>query len=280
MPDDQFETKKPIAPKAMGLDADASALQKLGKALSAAVKSRAFGRPDFAKHIVEASKLAGQINWSEVKGNIEREASAEREKEEVNLRTRREKLLQAASAANWPMQQGGQLDRIDIFHLEYEGATAVVKIGGVVLERARESDGERLFARLRELRTALDQAPFHRDDFFKMLKEAHIICRFRMAGGDESVPVRELHREMLLEHARNSERFRKAAEPKNIEPYSLPQFIFDLARFIRDGPSVGGERLATQTPSMREARETVHIPNLNHPIGNETAAARLGIKRV
>lgn len=182
MPDDQIETKRPNAPKAMGLDADASALQKLGKALSAAVKSRAFGRPDFAKHIMEASKLAGQINWLEVKENIERVASAEREKEEVNLRTRREKLLQAASAANWPMQQGGQLDRIDIFHLEYEGATAVVKIGGVVLERARESDGERLFARLRELRTALDQAPFHRDDFFKMLKEAHIICRFRMAG--------------------------------------------------------------------------------------------------
>ena len=54
--------------------------------------------------------------------------------------------------------------------------------------------------------------------------------------------------------------------------------MFDLARFIREGNSFGAERLMTQTPSMRESKETIHIPNLEHPTGNETAAARLAIK--
>ena len=95
---------------------------------------------------------------------------------------------------------------------------------------------------------------------------------------DEFVPVRDLHREMLLERARVSERFRKTGEAKNIEPYPLAQFIYDLARFLREGVVLGEERIMTQTPSMRESRETIHIPNLEHPAANETAAARLAIK--
>jgi hypothetical protein len=83
-----------------------------------------------------------------------------------------------------------------------------------------------------------------------------------------------------LEQARNSERFRKSVDPKDIDPYPLPQFVFDLARFVRDGATVGGERLVTQAPSMREARDTIHIPNLDHPTGGETAAARLAIRAI
>src|SRR5712692_185759 len=101
MPDEKVETKKTAETRLTGLDADASALQKLGKVLGAAVKSRAFGRPDFAKQIREASKLAAQINWPEVKENIEKEASAVRAMGEANLLGRREKLLQSASAAQW-----------------------------------------------------------------------------------------------------------------------------------------------------------------------------------
>lgn len=278
MPDEKPEAKKTTETHLTGLDADASALQKLSKVLGAAVKSRAFGKPTFAKQIEEASKLAGQINWAEVKGNIEREASAVREKDEANLRGRREKLHQAAHAEKWPAQMGAQFDRIDIFQVEYEGVTAVVKLGGVVCERVKEGDGEKLFARLQQLRSTLEKTPFERESFFKVLKGAHTVCRRAIAGGDEFVPVRDLHREMVLERARNSERFRKSAEPKNIDPYSLPQFIYDLARFLRVGVSVGGERIMTQAPSMREARETIHIPNLDHPTSSETAAARLAIR--
>jgi hypothetical protein len=280
MPDENAETMKTDEMKLPGLEADASALQRLGKLLVAAAKSRAFGRADFSKQIEEASKLAGQINWTEVKANIEKEASVMRAKDEANLSGRREKLHQAASAAQCPAAMGTHFDRIDIFQVEYEGVTAVVRLGGVVLERVKEGDGEKLFSRLQQLRTTLDQTPFDRDQFFKMLKGAYAICRRAVAGGDEFVPVRDLHREMVLERARNSERFRKSAEPKNIDPYALPQFVFDLARLLRGGVSVGGERIVTQTPSMRESRETVHIPNLDHPASNEVAAARLAVRPV
>lgn len=280
MADDKADTSGTTGMQYPGLEADASILGKLGKTLAAAVKSRAFGRPEFAKQIEEASKLAGQINWNEVKANIDREASAVRTRNEANLSSRREKLLQAASAAKWPGQMGDQLDRVDIFQVQYEGAMAVIRLGGVVLERVNESDGEKLFARLQQLRASLEQTPYLRESFFKMLRDAHTICRFASGGGDEFVPVGELHREMVLEHARHSERFRKSAEPKNIEPYSLPQFVFDLARFVRVGVAVGAHRLVTQTPSMRESKETIHIPNLDHPTGSEVAAARLAIKPV
>jgi len=261
-----------------GLENAASILQKLGKLLGAAVKSHAFGRTDYAKQIEEANRLAGQLDWKTFKTNLEQEASTVRDKEDSNLRSRREKLHQSAHAAQWHAQMGTQYDRIDIFQVEYEGATAVVKLGGALLERLRESDGEKLFERLRQLRTALEKMPFNREVFFNLLKAAHANGRRAMAGGDEFVPVRDLHREMVLERARASERFRKSAELKNIDSYSLPQFIYDLARFIREGVTIGGERIVTQTPSMRESKETVHIPNLDHPTSSEVAAARLAVK--
>lgn len=261
-----------------GWEADARVLVKLAKALSAAVKSKAIGKPDFAKQIEEASKLASQINWSEVRANIEREANGERERNEANLSGRREKLLQAATAARWPVQQGSQFDLLDIFQVQYEGTAVVVKLGGVSFQRVAETDGDKLFARLKQLRAGLDQVPFQRENFFKLLKGAHAICRRAQSSGDEFVPVRELHREMVFERARNSERFRKTGELKSIEAYPLPQFIYDLARLIRDGAVVGNERIMTHTPAMRESKEMIHIPNLNHPTNSETTAARLAIR--
>ena len=261
-----------------GLDAASGQLQKLAKQLSAAVKARAHGKLDYGKCVGEATRLAHQINWAALLSDLEQEANGIRDRDEANLRSRREKLLQAASAAQWSMQQGGQYDRIGIFQVEYEGAAAVVKLGGVGCERVHETDGAQLFGRLQRLRATLEQTPFQREVFFKLLKGAHKTCRQASPGSDEFVPVRELHREMVLERARHSERFRKSAEAKSIEAYSLEQFIFDLARFIREGVTMGGERIVTQTPSMRESRETVQIPNLDHPTSSETPAARLAIR--
>ena len=280
MPDENTETMKTGEMKLPGLEADASALQKLGKLLVAAAKSRAFGRPEYAKQIEEASKLAGQIQWPEVKANIDREASVVRERNEANLSSRREHLLQAAIASKWTLQQGSQFDLIDIFHVFYEGGSVVVKLGGVLLERIHETDGEKVFARLKHLRTGLDQTPFNREGFFNLLKGAHAICRRAQPGGEEFVPVREMHREMILERVRSSDLFRKSGELKNIVPYPLPQFIFDLARLIRDGAVVGNERIMTHPPAMRESKEMIHIPNLNHPTNSETTASRLTIRPV
>jgi hypothetical protein len=278
MADDKTTSGKTAELMFPGWENDARLIGKLAKVLSAAVKSKAIGKPDFAKQIEEANRLAAQVNWAEVRGNIEREAKGERERSEANLGSRREKLLQAATAARMAVQQGSQFDLIDIFQIQYEGTAVVVKLGGMPFQRVAETDGEKVFAKLRQLRAGLDQVPFQRETFFKQLKGAHAICRHAQASGDEFVPVRELHREMLFERARNSDRFRKTGEVKSIEDYSLPQFIYDLARLIRDGAVVGSERILTQTPAMRESKEMIHIPNLNNPSSSETTAARLAIR--
>ena len=278
MADGNLDAQKAAEARPTGLDADANAVQRLGKLLVAAVKSRAFGRPDYAKQIEEASRLANQIDWAALKSTIARQAAEVREREETSLRSRREKLHQAAGAAQWHAQMWSQYDRIDIFQVEYQGTAAVVKLGGVPCERVNEVEGEKLFASLRQLKAAFQQVPFQRETFFRQLRGAYATCRRAGGAGDEFVLVRELHREMVLERARDSERFRKSGEAKTIEDYSLPQFIFDLARFVREGITVGAERVVMQTPSMRESREAVHIPNLEHPTGTEVTAARLGIK--
>jgi hypothetical protein len=278
MSDEKQETDKASLAVPMGLETDAAALLKLGKVLSNAAKARAFGRSDYPKLIEEAARLAAQVNWTGLTNAIEREVAVTLQAEETNLSSRREKLLQTAAAAQWQTRQGERFDRIDIWQVEYEGTSVVLKLGGVLFERIKETDAKKVFELMRQFRTALDNRPFQREAFFKLLKDSHAHFRRAADGGDDFVPIRDLHREMVLERARTSERFRKSAEPKNIEPYPLTQFIFDLARFVRGGVAVGGERIVTQTPSMRQAKDTIHIPNLDNPMSSETAAARLAIR--
>jgi hypothetical protein len=278
MSDENNAASNPGEGHGSGLEAGAATLQKLCKVLGTAIKSRAFGKPQFAKEIQEASKLAAQVDWAGLKRAIDAEAKTSREQSDANLQVRREKLQQAAQAAKVPAAMGSQTDRVDIFRIEYMGALAIITLGGVEVEKSKESDGEKLFAHLLNLRASLEKTSFSREGFFRVLKAAHASCRMSGSFSDEFVPVRELHREILFERARGSDRFRKNPDPKSIEPYPMHYFVFDLARFIRDGNSFGTERLMTQTPSMRESKETIHIPNLEHPTGNETAAARLAIK--
>lgn len=260
-----------------GLDSTSGLLQKLAKQVSAAVKARAQGKDEYGKCVNEAAKLARQVNWNALVTTLEAEARGMRETEEAHLRSRREKLLQAASAARCPNEMGARFDRIDIFQVEYEGVTAVVKLGGVVAACIKEADGEKLFGQIKQLRAGLEQTPFNRESFLKLLKNAYTTCRRTLAGDDEYVPVHELHREMVLERARNSDRFRKSAEAKAIEPYALTQFVFDLARFLREGAVLGAERIVAHPPSMRQTKETVQIPNLENPRSPETSAARLAV---
>src|SRR5205823_8731136 len=96
--------------KDAGLEAGAATLQKLCKVLGTAIKSRAFGKPEFAREIQEASKLAGQLDWAALKSAIESDAKASREQNDANLQVRREKLQQTALAAKVPAVMGAQAD--------------------------------------------------------------------------------------------------------------------------------------------------------------------------
>ena len=232
MPDENSTTLNPAETQGLGLEAGAAILQKLCKVLGTAIKSQAFGRPEFAKEIQEANKLAGQVDWPALKSAIETEAKASREQNDANLQMRREKLHQTALAAKCAASMGAQSDRVDIFRIEYAGALSVITLGGVEVERSKEADGEKLLAHIRSLRASLEKTPFSREGFFRALKAAHASCRRSGLFGDEFVPVRELHREILLERARASDRFRRNPDPKCIEPYPMHYFPEFALTFI------------------------------------------------
>lgn len=253
-------------------------LKKLTFALAAASKAAALGGADAGMKLDAALKLAGQLDWPALVEGLKRARDEERSKREFGLQSRREKLLVSARAAGEPFEDGSHAIRVGLFRVEFKGESVVVSLGGVEVERVKEVDGEKLFNRLKELRASLEQSPFNRADFFKQLQASYATCR-RAGAMDEFVSVRDLHRELVLERARTSEAFRKRPEPKNVPDYPLHQFVFDLARFIQKGTAVGDDRLVTTAPAMRESATTVFIPNLDHPLANETPAARLAIKR-
>lgn len=262
----------------MDLPQFTAVLKKLAEALSHAAKAQAQGKADAGKRLEEAFRLTEQFDWPGFVTELKNACDHDRTTREAALQSRREKLLLAARAAGEPYDDSTRAVRIGIFHVGFEGESALASIGGIEVERTKEANGERIFQRLQELRRQLEQVPFHREAFFKQVKAAHTACR-QAGAPDDFVSIRDLHRELVLERARASEAFRKHPDPKNVPPYPIHQFIFDLARFIQKGVGVGEERLVTTTPSMRESVRTVFIPNLDHPLGNETSAARLAVKR-
>ncbi len=253
-------------------------LKKLASAVAAATKATTEAGSDAAKELDAALELATQLDWTALVQRLKNARDEERSKRDTALQSRREKLLVSARAAGEPFSDGTRVVRVGVFRVEFEGELAVVSLGGIEVERTKESDGERLFKRLKELRAALEQSPFNRAELFKHMQASYATCR-RAGSPDEFVSIRDLHRELVLERARNSEAFRKRPEPKNVPSYPPHQFVFDLARFQREGFTVGDARIFTTTPSMRESAGTVFIPNLDHPLVSETPAARLAIKR-
>jgi len=256
----------------------AAHLKKLVGTLADEAKARGQGKPDAARKLEEAARLAGQFDWPKFIEALKRACDEDRAQREVSLQSRREKLLQAARAAGESFNESTRAVRVGIFRVVFEGESAVTTLGGVEVERTKETDGEKLFKRLQDLRGQLEHSPFKREAFFKQTKAAYGAC---CQGGarDKFVSIRDLHLELVLARARSHVAFRKRPEPKNVPAYPMYQFVFDLARFIQGGVSAGDERLVTTTPSMRESASTIFIPSLDHPLGNETPAARLAIKK-
>lgn len=277
-PDHMSEEKKSPAPK--DLDHQSSQLQDLSKQLTAALKPAAQSEPDFCKTLESVLKIAELVDWPSFLASLRAVAESARAKQQADLHSRRQSLHHAARAAGIAVEGGGNSDRIDIFQVDYDGATAVVKLSDIAIERFKLSDGTALFIAVRKLRSQLEDVGFDRESFFNDLKAAYAICRRDGEPSEEFVLIVNVHRELLLERARKSGAFRRNPDPKYIPAYPLFQFVFDLARFIRGGVSFGGMRLKTTTPSLREANLTVHIPNLDHPTSPTTAAARLAISAV
>ena len=64
------------------------------------------------------------------------------------------------------------------------------------------------------------------------------------------MPIRRLYPLVVLVRQSQDERFVKRPEQKSFRNYPMAQFVYDLARFGKDGWIMQGERLSTQTPNM------------------------------
>lgn len=270
------EENKPPAPK--DLENRFSQLQSLHKNLLAALKPESKSEADLCSTLEAAFTVAEKMDWSAFLESLRVAAASARAKQQEDLILRRQALHRAAREAGVDIEGGGNSDRIDILQVDYDGMTAVIKLSDITIERIKVSDGGALFRAIRELRAKLENSRFNRESFFENLKVAYATRRHGSSQADEFIPIADLHREVVFEQARKSDAFRKNPEPKNLPTYPLYQFVFDLARFVDGGVAMpGGLRLKTQTPSMAEARHTIHIPDLKHPTGPATAAARLAI---
>lgn len=256
-----------------------NSLARLSKAVKAAAFARLKHDKKAAKLTEAAAKEAENMDWKKGAEILRNEAVQLQRDQEQALRQRRENLKTHAEQAGVPFIWYEAWDRIGIFDVRYSGLSVTLELGGVKVESFDEADGERLFKRLQEVRSLLDAQPLDRKQFFQNIKAAYTTVRRRSPGEGDYVLVHAIHGELLLERARHDAKFVRSPDPKNIAPYPLHQFVYDLARFLKhpDGPHYGNERIQTQTPSMRESKATVQIPNLNNPVNSDTSVARLAV---
>lgn len=256
-----------------------TSLGRLSKAVKAAASARLKRDEKAAKLIEAAAKEAELTGWTKGAEILRNEAVQLQHDQEQALSQRRESLKTQAQHRDVPFRGYEAWDRIGFFDVRYSGLAVTVELGGVKVETFDEADGERLFAQLQELRNRLDAHPLDRKQFFQNLKAAYSNVRRRNSGDGDYALVHAIHGELLLERARQDAKFVRNPDPKNIAPYPLHQFVYDLARFLNDadGPRCGSERIQTQAPSMRESKSTVQIPNLKNPVSLETSVARLAV---
>ena len=93
---------------------------------------------------------------------------------------------------------------------------------------------------------------------------------------DGKVPIRTLYPLVVLARHSRDARFVKRPITKSFTEYSMAQFVYDLARFGRDGWKTDrGERLCNQPPNMASIAKgaTVTLPSLD---GDGSGGPQLG----
>lgn len=211
----------------------------------------------------------------------------EEKKREIEVRvegalsSRREDLHRAARDAGWKTDRFQNYDRVGCFRLEYRRVRVTMYLGSEKLDGFDESDGQYLFSRVEKAKAALDNFPFSRDGFFAAIKAALSFAKAGNMNRDGKTPIRTVYPLTVLARQSLDDAFIKRPEGKNFKDYSLCQFVYDMARFGRDGWIMpNGERLSSQTPNMATVARgaTIDVPELSGE-GQSTQVATLWIQR-
>lgn len=181
------------------------------------------------------------------------------------LKARREELLRAAKEAGWRVRRLKNYDFVGCFQVNYRHHRVTLRLGSEILDSFDEADGASLFSRLRTELGKLDQFPFSRSQFMEAIKGALSLARIRGVDRNGRVPVRKLYPLVVLVRQSQDPRFLKRPGVKHFVDYPIAQFVYDLARFGRNGwRNEQGERLCNQPPNMGSIAKgaTVTLPSL------------------
>ena len=267
IPDEEVRLPLPAVEKA--LDRARRTVNVLVKAQDTSPSARI---SDLGKAIAALQEL----ELARVLSDLNRQHAALVETRDNALKLRRENLARSASEAGWPVKRLKEYDFTVGFQVSYRLERVTLRLGSELLTAFDEPDGASLFSRLREERTKLERFPFTRQDFIESIKDAIHLARRQGKDRDGKVPIRTLYPLLVLSRQSRDEHFIKRPVTKSFTEYSMAQFVYDLARFGRDGWKTDrGERLCNQPPNMASIAKgtTVTLPSLD---GDGSGGPQLG----
>ena len=217
-----------------------------------------------------------EVEVERVLSDLNHQRSALVQSRDEALRHRRETLNRAAKEAGWPVKRLKEHDFVGGFQVNYKLERVTLRMGSESLTTFDEPDGASLFARLQQEKSKLEGFPFARSDFIESIKDAIHLARRQGKDRDGKVPIRTLYPLFVLARQSRDERFIQLPVTKSFTEYPPAQFVYDLARFGRDGwKTERGERLCNQPPNMASINKgvTVTLPLLD---GDGSGGPQLG----
>ena len=252
------------------------ALERARRTVDLLVKAKDTSRAERISTLNKAVAALQEIESARALSVLNRELGVlVRSRDEV-LKHRRENLARCAKEAGWPAKRLKEDDFVGGFQVSYRLEKVTLRLGSELLTTFDEPDGASLFSRLREERSKLEGFPFARPDFIESFKDAIHLARRQGKDRDGKVPIRTLYPLLVLARQGRDERFIKRPVTNSFAEYSMAQFVYDLARFGRDGWKTDrGERLCNQPPNMASIAKgaTVTLPALD---GDGSGGPQLG----
>ena len=251
-------------------------LDRARKNVGLLVKAKDMSRAGRISALDKAIAACQEVETARVLSVLCRERSDLVRSRDEALEHRRENLVRAAKEAGWPIKRLKEYDFTGGFQVSYKAERVTLRLGSEPLTTFDEPDGASLFSRLQEERSKLEEFPFARQDFIESIKDAIHLARRQGKDRDSKVPIRTLYPLFVLARQSRDERFIKRPVTKSFIEYSMAQFVYDLARFGRDGWKTDrGERLCNQPPNMASIAKgaTVTLPSLD---GDGSGGPQLG----
>ena len=258
------------------LDRDFRAFGKARKALAPLSKPNETSSAEVMSALTKAISTLRTIKLEGVLSELDRQHAALTLRRDEAFKRRREDLARSAKAAGWAVRRLRHYDFVGCFQVNYKQERVTLRVGSEVLTTLDEVDGVALFSHLQKEKERLDGFPFSRLDFFHSLKDAIRLARVLERDRDGKVPIRTLYPLLVLIRQSRNERFVAHPFLKSFTEYPQSQFVYDLARFGREGWKTDrGERLCNQPPNMASIDKglTMTLPSFD---GDGSGGPQLG----